>query len=296
MERAFSRVVILTALVAAAPELRAGDTDTGAADTGSLRDQVLKLNEITGKDPRRGQMRLMLKDEAVTKKLIEYADKMTKERPVPLNGDAASLLAELALYFKQYDACKHFFKIYYDDAARLQSPTKFVDYYNGMIDLLFATKKYDEVVKTCKDFMELPGERESPIAREKPLIQERMIQATAKLGKFDDALAMVDELIGDYGELLPWLKLKAEVYREAEKYEDAVKTYNKALDRLEESKDIKEADRARYARVLRYALVGSWSTSIRSTRHPNNSSCFSKPIRTMPPSTTTWASCGPTTT
>ena len=228
-----------------------------AADDEALRDKALKLNDITGTAPLEGELRLLLKDEAGTKKLVETAVKMAKEKDQPFNYTGAFILARAAHFVKDFEAAQVFYEIAKKTATKLQSSSKIILVYDGLIDIYMETKKFDDAIEMCREFLKISADRTSEIERIKPFILERMIQAMAKQGKFDEAMKLTDELIdsdGDDG----WyfVKLKAEVYRDQGKLDDSTKSYEQSLDRLQKYKDIKDSARKTWVRRIRYVLSG----------------------------------------
>ena len=199
----------------------------------------------------------MFKDEAGAKKLVETAVKMAKESPQPFNYNAAFLLARTAHFVKNFEAAQVFYRIASEAASKVQSAAKIIQVYDGLIDLFMENKKFDDAIKACKEFLEIDNpERNSPINRLKPFVMERMIQALAKKGKVDEALKMTNDLIDRDTDGWYFVRLKAEVYREAGQLEEAAKTYEETLDRLKNLKDVDEKTRDRYLKIIRYTLSG----------------------------------------
>ena len=223
------------------------------ADT--QRDIALKLNEITGTSSIEGRLRQLIRDEAGTKKLIEAAIKLAKEKPQPFNYTAAFLLARTAHANKDFASAEVFFKIASEQALKLQSANKILQVYDGLIDLFYDNKKFDDAIKACKEFLELNNtDPSNPINRAKPFVMERMIQSLAKKGKTEEALKLAQELVdADEGGWY-FVRLKAEVYREAGQLDDAAKAYEDTLDRLKKMKDLEEERRDRFSRGVRYTL------------------------------------------
>lgn len=230
--------------------------DTGiAAD--SERDAALKLNEITGNNSIEGRLRQLIRDEAGTKKLIETAVKMAKDKPQPFNYTAAFLLARAAHANKDFAAAEVFFKIASEQAMKLQSANKILQVYDGLIDLFYDNKKYDDAIKACREFLDLNNsDPTNPINRAKPFVMERMIQSLAKKGKTEEALKLAKELIDADEDGWYFVKLKAEVYREVGQLDDAAKTYEETVERIKKLKDIEEDRRDRFLRGVRYSLSG----------------------------------------
>ena len=253
MDRLVNRPAVVTVLFAA---FWASSSLT-AADVDPLHEKALKLNNITGTNAIDGQMRMLFKDEAGTKKLVEAAAKMAKESPQPFNYTAAFLLARSAHFVKNGDAAQVFYKIASDAAFKVQSSSKIIQVYDGLIDLFIENKNYDEAIKACKEFLEIDNpDRSSPINRVKPFVMERMIQSLAKKGKAEEAIKLTNELIDADGDGWYFVKLKAEVYREAGQLDEAAKTYEETLDRLKKIKDLEDDRRDRFSRIVRYSLSG----------------------------------------
>lgn len=227
-----------------------------AADDDALRDKILALNQFTGNDPIDGQVKVMVKDAANTKKLFPVAVKLVKEKDSPVNYNAAYILGRSAHDLKDFDTCETLYRYCADEATKLHSGQKMVQSFGGLIDLYYDHKKYDKAVKLCKEFMDIGGNE--TVARLKPAVLERMIQALARQGKYDDALKRVEELVKIEEEEKGWwaLQLKGWVLREAEKLDDAAKTYEQVLDRLKEDKTLKKDQQNRYIERNRYLLSG----------------------------------------
>jgi tetratricopeptide (TPR) repeat protein len=226
-----------------------------AAD--SERDIALKLNEITGNNSIEGRLRQLIRDEAGTKKLIETAVKMAKDKPQPFNFTAAFLLARAAHVNKDFTSAEVFFRIASEQAMKLQSANKILQVYDGLIDLFYDNKKYDDAIKACREFLDLNNsDPTNPINRAKPFVMERMIQSLAKKGKTEEALKLAKELIDADEDGWYFVKLKAEVYREVGQLDDAARTYEETLERIKKLKDIEEDRRDRFTRGVRYSLSG----------------------------------------
>src|SRR6476659_8186723 len=94
MDRAIYRPLLLAVAVSA---LVAGRS---AADDDPLREQALKLNQITGTTAMGQRLSELIKDETGTKKLLAAAAKMVKDvkesEPSPLNYNACLILAKAA--------------------------------------------------------------------------------------------------------------------------------------------------------------------------------------------------------
>lgn len=151
MERALYRPLLA---VIAATALLAGRS---TADDDPLHNKAIKLNHTTGTNAMAARLAELLKDEANTKKLLATAAKMVKdEKPCPLNYNACFILAKAAQLQKDADTALVFYRTCAQEATKVGSATKIVDVYNGMIDLYVATKKLDEAMHACQEFLEIP--------------------------------------------------------------------------------------------------------------------------------------------
>jgi tetratricopeptide (TPR) repeat protein len=220
-----------------------------------IREKALKLNQVTGNSAMETRLQEMLKDEAGTKKLIETGLKMVKEKPKTLNYNACFLLAKAAQFQKNMDASLAFYRICTEDAAKIGAASKVADVLESMIDLYTSNKKFDEAIRTCQEFLEMQADDpESSINQMKPFILEKLIIATAKKGKIEDALKMADELVDKDTGGWYFVRLKGDLYREAEKYGDAADTYLESLERLKKNTRLSDEQRERFVKLLRYTL------------------------------------------
>lgn len=226
-------------------------------DKDGLRDKILELNKITGNNAMEGRLRELARDADGTKKLLAAAAKIIKEKDQPLNYNALFILARAAHILKQNEQAEALYKAATEKAIDLQSASRIIQVYDGVIDLFYDSKQYDDAIKKCREFLEMKNERGSELNRVKPFVMEKMIQAMAKKGMVDDAMKLADSLVeidGDEG----WyfVRLKGDILREFGKHEEAAKSYLLAIDRLKKSKEIEDEQRKRFTRGLRYGLSG----------------------------------------
>jgi len=252
MDRALYRPLLLTVAVAA---LAAGRS---AAADDPLREKAIKLNQTTGEAAVRGRIVELIKDEAGTKKLLPVAVKMVKEeKPPPLNYNACYILAKAAQAFKETDTALAFYRHCAQEATKLGSASKIVDVFDGMIDLYSGSKKYDEAIEACKEFLDIRVEDlDSPINQYKPFILEKLILATANKGKIDEALEQTEKLIDKDKGGWYFLRLKAEVLQIGERYADAADTYLETIERLKKNTKLEPEVRDKFLKQMRYVLSG----------------------------------------
>jgi tetratricopeptide (TPR) repeat protein len=252
MDRALYRPLLLTVAVAA---LIAGRS--GAADD-PLRDKAISLNSTTGDTAVEGRIVELVKDAAGTKKLLVTAVKMVKdEKPSPLNYNACYILAKAAQFQKDTETALVFYRRCAEEATKLGSARKIVDVFDGMIDVYRAAKKYDDAIAACKEFLDIPVEDlDSPINQMKPFVMEKLIVSLAKKGKLDESLKMAEELIEKDKGGWYFVRLKADVLRDADRNGDAADTYLEAIERLKKNTRLEEKVRDQFAKQMRYALSG----------------------------------------
>lgn len=217
--------VLLTALFVSA-ECRAEDAP--------LRQQAMRLNDITGKDAIRGKIRELARDRPNSKKLIAEASEMAKAPEQPFNYNGAYILARLSQFNKDYDRSVEFYKICVQHAVRLRSGQKLVEVYDALIALFLDHKKYDDAVRACREFLDIRGGKE--LEQIKPLVLEQMILALAKSGKTADAVKMTEKIVEDNKDNWYFIRLKAEVLAEANRPADAAAAYEDAIERIRELK------------------------------------------------------------
>jgi tetratricopeptide (TPR) repeat protein len=251
MDRAYFRPLVAAAVLLAV-------AGPAAAADDPIREQALKLNQVTGTSAMSKRLGELLRDEAGTKKLLATATKMVKdEKPSPLNYNACFILAKAAQAQKDVDTSLVFYRACAQEATKLGSASKVIDVFDGMIDLYHGAKKYDEAIQAAQEFLDIQADDlENPINQMKPFIMEKLIMATAKKGKVDEALKMTDNLIEKDKGGWYFVRLKADVMREAEKYSDAADAYLETIERLKKNKRLPEDQQKTFLRQMRYVLSG----------------------------------------
>jgi tetratricopeptide (TPR) repeat protein len=254
MDRALFRPLVAAALLVAA-------AGPAAAADDPLREQALKLNQVTGTNAMTNRLRELIRDEAGTKKLLAAAVKMVKEeKPSPLNYNACYILAKAAQAQKDVDTALVFYRACAQEATKLASASKVIDVFDGMIDLYLTTKKYDEAVRAAQEFLDIQVEGvDNPINQFKPFIMEKLVLATARKGKVDEALKMTEDLIEKDKGGWYFVRLKAMVLRDADKSGDAADAFQEAIERLKKNKKLEEQSKETqktYLKEMRYLLSG----------------------------------------
>ena len=256
----FGRTPRLAALLVGLLLAASGATRGQDEKTDPEREALLKLNTVTGEDAQRAKLIAMAKDKDKAKKAVALAVKMNKEakgKDKPFNYNASLMLGRVASFVKEYDAAETFFDDAVEAATKLNSGKKLLDAHDALIDMHWDAKKYSSVVEACEKFMDLKGHKE--IDDVKLFVLERMVQAKAKLGQFDEALKITAGLIQageDAGSGWYFLQLRGMVQREAGKTEDAIKTHLEVLEKLDAAKGMKADVKDRMKDRNRYVLTG----------------------------------------
>lgn len=252
MDRALYRPLLLAVAVAV---LAAGRV---AAADDPLRDKAIKLNQTTGTSAMSARLAELLRDEAGTKKLLAAAVKMVKdEKPPPLNYNACYILAKAAQAQKDTETALVFYRHCAVEATKLGSASKIVDVYDGMIDAYRIAKKFDEAIKACQEFLDIPVEDlESPINQMKPFILEKLVLSLAASDKTEEALRITEGLVEKDKGGWYFLRLKADVLRASDRNADAADAYLEALERIKKNTKMEADLRDRFHKQMRYTLSG----------------------------------------
>jgi tetratricopeptide (TPR) repeat protein len=223
-----------------------------------LRAELLKLNSATTEDLQNAKLRALLKDREKAKKAVAEAAAMMKEAKdkdeKPFNYNGTVILARAAAVLRQYDTAEKLFEHQIDLATKLKSGPKMRQSYMALISLYFAAKRYNDVVETCEKVLDLTGPKE--VVDAQLFIFERLIQAKAKQGKIDEAMTLTKRILEETGDSWYFLQTKGWVQREDGKLEDAIKTYNEVLDKIDADKTLKGPVKDEIKDEVRYTLSG----------------------------------------
>jgi len=228
-----------------------------ADDDSALQKRALALNDITGEDPINGEIKTLVSDAAGTKKLLEVAVRMAKEKEQPFNYNAALILGQAADKLKELDSARAFYRVCISQAIKLLSGQKLAQAYDHLITLLERQKKYEEAIKVCQEFLELPdeGANLAPVRKLKNSVLVAMIQLLAQRGDTDKAYKLVDRLLADQPDNWYVLDLKGRVQRQAGQYQEAAKTYEDVLEKVKKDK-LEQEDKDKILREYRHVLSG----------------------------------------
>ena len=168
-----------------------------ADDKDEVRQKALALNDVTGEDTIKGEVKSLLAKPDEAKKLLKTALAMSKEKEQPFNFTAAFILGMAAEQLKDAEAGRAFFWICAEEATKLQSPQKMVQAYLGLlaaVDMLYQDKKYDESSKLSQQLLELVQKQGFAPAAQAEVVWG-MVRAWAKQGKVAEANKMVDNFL-----------------------------------------------------------------------------------------------------
>ncbi|MEZ6140035.1 MAG: tetratricopeptide repeat protein [Zavarzinella sp.] len=220
-----------------------------------LTKTVLELNRLTGTTSMTKRLVELARDEQLSKKLIPVAVELSKAKKRDINYNALFVMGRLAQNFKLSDDAVQLYRAASEEATKVGSASKIVDVFDSLIDLYAATKKYDEAIQACQEFLEIPiDDPESPISRMKPFIMEKMVMNVARKGKIDEAVALADRLVEDDRGGWYFVRLKGDVLREGEKYKEAAEAYELSLSRLKKFDRLEKEQRDRIGQRIRYIL------------------------------------------
>jgi tetratricopeptide (TPR) repeat protein len=233
-----------------------------ADEDDSLRKRALAFNDLTGTDPMEKAIKSLLQQRDKTKQLLIVADRMARGKEQPFNYNAAIVMARAAQEVRDIQVAETMYRICVKDAKKLQSAYKLAQSLGGLIEMFYDTKQFAKAVDACREFLELRAQDDDTfnktVERLQPAIMERMIQAMARQGKIDKALELTERLIAEEDKDTGWysMQLKAWVLREGNRFEEAVKTYETILDRLNKDQNLKDDIKERFIERNRYYLSG----------------------------------------
>ncbi len=225
-----------------------------------LKENALKLNELSDEKAMQTKLTDLLKDRPSAKRLVLLAAKMqadAKEKEAPFKFNAAVVLGKVAQNLKDYKTAEAFYTFCKANALKLGSGKKLAQAYDGLVDIHWDQKKFAEVEELCAEILN-SEDGGKDMNEAKAFAIERMIQSKARRGDYDEALNMAEAVIkldkGGGG----WyaLQLKGYVLREAGKMDQAIEVYSDALKKLEGDKDLKAEAKSTITRNVRYLITG----------------------------------------
>jgi tetratricopeptide (TPR) repeat protein len=220
----------------------------------AVPEDLRRLNDLTGTEPTQAALKALLDDKSLAKKLVAEAVPVAavKEK---LRYNASLVLALAAADLKDLTSSEALFRNCIDQAIAVQSETKLLQSFGGVIDIYFDAKKYDDAARLCKEFIDLKTddgkERNVLIAytnrkgetefyesdsfalkdRLVPIVYRQYVQSIGKQGKFKEAHQVLENLIKMQND---WQDraLKGWLYREAGDYPAAAKAYEDVIEKV----------------------------------------------------------------
>jgi tetratricopeptide (TPR) repeat protein len=242
----------------------------------ALQKELLALNRVTGNEPMRGALQALLDNHDHAKKLLLFALPAAKTKELSYN--AAMVLGLTAAEMKDMKTAEAYFRVCMDKAAKLQSFEKLSQSYKLLSELYYDYKQYANSARICKELLALntddgkervvtatminrKGEVEFREEREgfdaarrlRPYIQEIRVKATAKQGKYEEAIALVDAMLKRNND---WIDqhLKGWVFKEAGKLEDAADIYESVIKQVAKDDTLKSKQKDVYIEQFRYEV------------------------------------------
>jgi len=262
MLRVVFRPWLAAAVLAAAP-LGFCRADNPPADKSEkeLQDAAVALNSITSKDDQDKKLRDLVarKERPATKELVKAAAKLQESAEAgksPFKFNAAIILANAALILKEYPAAETFYKFCAEQAEKLQSGSKVVQAYTGLIDLAWAQKRYEECERLCGKFLRDFQAGGKDVEDAQFPVMEKQLYCLVKMGEPDKALERVETLTQIDGIGWIFLEMKAQIQREVGKFKEAVDTQKELIDKIKDQDGIKKKERDGMVKRADYVLSG----------------------------------------
>ena len=251
-----------------AASLRAGEAD--------LAKELADLNRLTGTESMLGVLKALTANPKHAKTLLAFAQPAAKKKELSYN--AALVLGLTAADLKEFKTAETFLRVCMEKAAKLQSLEKLSQSYGLVTDLYFEQKMYADGARVCKELLELntddgkdrkvvatiadrtgevdfsePRDRFDTAELLRPVIFETYVKATAKQGKYDQAIKLVDNLLKKKDD---WIDrhLKGWVLREAGRYEEAANTFEDVIKQVGEDERRSPQVKDRYIIQFRYEV------------------------------------------
>jgi tetratricopeptide (TPR) repeat protein len=236
-----------------------------------LRQEALKLNNVTGKDPLLGQEIALLKDKAHAKKLLAEATRMAAEKPQPFNYNATLMLGTIAIGVKEYGPAEKFYRLHLEQAEQLSSAKGMMAAYRGLVASSYNRRKYAETEKLCAEAnknkilqqaiqnlqldKEADEERQAVVRFLFDMFEDQAL-AIAQRGDVKRAISFIDDRFSEQSDSLLVLDLKGKIYRLAGKNKEAVRVYEAEIEKIKNDNDLKKKQQEQLLDEVRYSLSG----------------------------------------
>jgi tetratricopeptide (TPR) repeat protein len=183
---------------------------------------------------------------------------MAKEKEQPFNYTAAIILAKAADHLKDLNSAQELYRVCANESFKLRSVDKMAQAYLRLSQILVQQKKYDEEIKLWQEILDLKDPM-GQMGGVKLMAFRQVIRTYAIQGKMDEAQKILGRLNKDF-----WLVLdmRAEAEQITGKYEDAAKSWEEALDRLQKDESITDKEaKADFVRQIRFRLSNVYAES-----------------------------------
>lgn len=222
----------------------------------ALKEQALALNAITQDKAGEKKLRELFKDKPGTKKLVTAASEMQRDagKKSPFKLNATIILAKASHGVKEYATAEQFYEYTAEQSVRVQDEKRLAQAYLGIIPLYFTMKEYGKAESWCNKYIELGDTNE--LSKYSSQIMEWQILAIAKQGETDKAMDKVNVLTQNEGIGWAFLELKAKVQYESGKVEDAVKSQQEFIEKIDDQDRIPADERSKWKKQAQYVLSG----------------------------------------
>jgi tetratricopeptide (TPR) repeat protein len=220
---------------------------------------VLDLNTITGNAAILGKIEALSKDPETAKRLVKAGAALAQQKDSPLGYNASLILGRVAEKVKLADEGIALYKQLGQLAAKRDSIRGVATALLGILELNTIAGRHEEAEKVCLELIRLRTTEEDPLNDVRGLAFRRMILAIARQGKEERALKIIDDEIKAQPGNFLMIALKAQLFVELNRYDDAATAYQEVIDKVSNNKDIDKATRDEFANEYRYILSGIYT-------------------------------------
>lgn len=247
---------LLAAALAPSPAHAAPLAPVPKASDEELKQQILKLNAITDDETATARLRELLKDKDSARRMAKLAQAMLTEdgKKKPLKYNAALICGKLAQFTKEYESAEALYTFCLTSSAKLQAGDKIASSLEFLSQVYEEQKKYGAIEEAAQRLIDgADGEVPQSAAL---VAYEKIILAKSKQGDTNAALDMVDRLI-QAARVPSWplLEVKAKVYRDAGRYDDAVAAYEEVIKAAKADDRLEDEQKDRLALEVRYIMT-----------------------------------------
>ena len=223
------------------------------------RQAVLDLNSITGNAAILGKIEELSRTPELAKKLVKTGAELTKQKDSPLGYNSALILGQLAEKFKLIEEGLALYKHLGQLAVKRDSTRGVATALLGMLELNTKAGRHEQAEQNCLEIIRLRTDEEDPLDNIKGLAFRRMILAIARQGKTERALGIIDDEIKAQPKNFLMRALKAQLFMELKKYDDAIKAYNDVIDNINNNLAIDKETREELVNDYRYILTAVYT-------------------------------------